>query len=162
AADGHWGLGDFQKSARETPLPKGKPFTCTCASTTERKSDVEATALALLPFLGAGYTHKPDPKADKDAPDYTKTVDAGLKFLISKQSVKDGALSSDTFAHGIATIVLCEAYGMTGDATLKAHAQRALDHSVAAQNPDGGGWSHSPKNGGDTYVTGWQLTALQT
>jgi hypothetical protein len=162
AADGHWGLHDFNKSARESPLPKGKIVPCNCATGTQRQNDVAGTALALLPFLGAGHTHKPDPKAKKDGPDYTKTVDAGLKFLMAKQSSKDGSFSTDMYAHGIATIALCEAYGMTQDKALKPHAQKALDFIVAAQDPDGGGWRYKPKDAGDTSVTGWQMTALKS
>ncbi len=42
-----------------------------------------ATAQALLPFLGAGQTHKQGK--------YKKNVEAGLYFLTSQMKVKNGA-----------------------------------------------------------------------
>ena len=39
------------------------------------------------------------------------------------------------YSHGIASIALCEAYGMTGDKRLREPAQRAIDFIVAAEHP---------------------------
>jgi hypothetical protein len=66
------------------------------------------------------------------------------------------------YAHGIATIAMCEAYGLTSDPRLKLSAQRALNFIAYAQDPAGGGWRYSPKQAGDTSVTGWQLMALKS
>src|SRR5262249_10879327 len=65
------------------------------------------------------------------------------------------------YAHGLATIAVCEAYGMTSDPTLRASAQRALNYIRAAQS-EGGGWRYEPRQGGDTSVVGWQLMALKS
>ncbi len=65
------------------------------------------------------------------------------------------------YAHGIASIVLCEAYALTGDEQFREPAQRAIDFIVAAQH-NRGGWRYSPKQEGDLSVTGWQLMALQS
>ena len=43
-------------------------------------SDTAATGLALLSFLGAGYTHQPGGK-------YHQEVDAGLRFLLSNKGL---------------------------------------------------------------------------
>jgi hypothetical protein len=159
APDGHWSLHEFHRYGREKPLPAGKTFVCTCGGETTRRNDVAATAFGLLPFLGAGFTHKPAPK--ETSRDYSKTVGQGLNWLIGKQG-KDGYYGGDMYAHGLATIAMCEAYGMTSDPRLKSSAQRALNYVVAAQDPAGGGWRYAPRQAGDLSVTGWQLMALKS
>jgi len=62
----------------------------------------------------------------------------------------------------LATIALCEAYSLTHDRRLLKPAQAAIDFIVYAQDPVGGGWRYSPRQAGDTSVTGWQLAALRT
>jgi hypothetical protein len=66
------------------------------------------------------------------------------------------------YAHGLATIALCEAYALSADPALKAPAQKAIDYIIAAQEPAGGGWRYQPRSGNDTSVTGWQLMALKS
>ncbi len=161
AADGHWGLHDFNKHARTIPLPRGVVGGDKSTPGTTRKNDVAGTALGLLPFLAAGHTHKAGAKGG--GPDYSKVVDASLRSLISKQSKAGGDkgyFGGDAYAHALATIALCEAYKLTSDPALKASAQFAVDYAVAAQDPVGGGWRYKPKEAGDTSVTGWYLQAL--
>ncbi len=120
------------------------------------ESNEAATALALLPFLGAGQSHKLGL--------YQDAVDRGLKWLVSRQRA-DGSLMGNgggrMYAHGIATIVLCEAVAMSGDNSFRPAAQRAIDFIAGAQH-DGGGWRYYPGEEGDTSVVGWQLMALQS
>lgn len=66
------------------------------------------------------------------------------------------------YAHGLATIALCEAYAMTKDRELKAPAQSALKFIEYAQDPAGGGWRYMPRQPGDTSVVGWQVMALKS
>lgn len=119
-------------------------------------SNTAGTGFGLLPFLGAGYTHKNGK--------YKDTVNKGLEWLIADQT-KEGAFQScmggTMYAHGIATIALCEAYAMTKDPKLKGAAQRAIDYIVMAQHV-GGGWRYGPGQAGDTSVTGWQVIALRS
>ena len=118
-----------------------------------------ATGIALLPFLGAGQTHKEGA--------YQKQVRAGLSYLIQKMKV-DGQTGSwhegggSMYSHGIASIAMCEAYAMTHDKELLAPAQLAINFIVYAQDPVGGGWRYSPKQAGDTSAVGWQLMALKS
>ena len=129
---------------------------------------IAATGMALLPFLAAGQTHKPaqDNK-------YQKTVAAGLNFLISQMG-KDGEFYNSrdasgkltgrvgTYAQGIATIAICEAYGMTGDKRLLyGPALAAIKYLESIQGPDGS-WGYGPKVNGDTSIVGWQIQALQS
>jgi hypothetical protein len=158
ASDGNWSLHEFHRNARTEPLPGGRTFVCNCDPGTTRRNDIAATGFGLLPFLGAGITHRPS-RANKI--DYSKSVMKGLDFLITKQG-KDGYFGEGMYSHGLCTIAMCEAYGMTSDPTLKVSAQRAIDYIVRAQDPAGGGWRYSPRSPGDTSVTGWQVMALKS
>jgi len=117
-----------------------------------------ATAMALLPFLGAGQTHKEG--------DYQRVVHQGLYFLgrAMKLEGQTGNLMGGgaMYDHGLASIVLCEAYGMTQDPSLRDPAQLAVNFIVTAQDPVGGGWRYRPKQAGDTSVVGWQIMALKS
>jgi len=118
------------------------------------ESDVAATALALLPFLGAGQTQRQGM--------YQDAVDRGLKWLLSRQR-ENGSLmdrGGRMYAHGLATIVICETLAMSDDESLRSPAQAAINFIVAAQHEDGG-WRYYPGEEGDTSVVGWQLMALQ-
>jgi hypothetical protein len=114
-----------------------------------------ATALALLPFLARGETHKTGP--------YARRIRAGLKFL--GQSIEAGngkayANGGSLYSQGLATMVLTESYLLTRDPRLKRHTSLAVDFVVAAQDPTGGGWRYGPQQPGDTSSTGWQIAAL--
>ncbi len=120
---------------------------------------IGATAMGLLPFLGAGQTHK--------AGNYKKTVKNGLYFLVNhmKISPKGGELYEEggrMYSHGLASIALCEAYAMTHDKGLFTPAQQAVNFICYAQDPVGGGWRYQPRQPGDTSVVGWQIMALKS
>ena len=116
-----------------------------------------ATAMALLPFLGAGQTHVEG--------EYKKTVKAGLYYLMSHQNPQTGSFhegGGSMYSHGLCSIVLCEAYALTHDRALMAPAQGSLNFIVYAQDPVGGGWRYTPRTPGDTSVVGGQLMALKS
>jgi hypothetical protein len=151
AADGSWKL-DFAGPER--------------AGSEERasfRSDSAATGLALLSFLGAGYDHFGGV--------HQGVVRRALDYLLKNQK-QNGDLyqpldaasnrSAWLYSHGIASIALCEAYGMTGDAALAAAAQRAVNFIAASQDPKLGAWRYTPGVGSDTSVSGWQLMALKS
>jgi hypothetical protein len=142
AADGHWSLDAFNQHGH-----------CNCTGF-GHQNDIAATALGLLPLLAAGETQK-NPKAL-----YGKHVLNALKYLLSKQA-RDGNFGGGMYAHGLASIAMCEAYGMTADPSLKLSAQRALNYIRAAQS-ENGGWRYEPRQSGDTSVTGWQIMALKS
>jgi hypothetical protein len=128
------------------------------------KCTTGATGLAVLSFLGAGHTHKGEQSR------YKSVVDKGLKYLLS-QLKRKGTLgdlrgtmvaNEGMYAHGIATLAICEAYAQTRDSDLKNPAQWAINFIVDAQDPQGGGWRYFPHQPGDTTVTGWQLMALKS
>jgi len=137
-------------------LKKG-PCQGMCRNSGTEASTTAATAIALLPFLGAGYTHAEG--------EYQDAVRRGLYYLGTRaRATRHGADLQDgtMYAQGLAAIAICEAYAMTKDQTLKDLAQGALDFIVYAQDLKGGGWRYSPGDPGDTTVTGWQLMALKS
>lgn len=119
-------------------------------------NDIAGTAFGLLPLLGAGKTHK----RTKDN-DFDKPVEKGLLYLIRRQDRKTGNFGGGMYAHGLATIAMCEAYGLTQDPALRKPAQMAVNYIVRAQH-SGGGWRYSPGQAGDTSVVGWQVMALKS
>jgi hypothetical protein len=160
AQDGHWSLTKFNEDGRDQPRPSGKLFRCSCQpGYSGEPYKVAATAFGLLPFLGAGITHNTTKTTDKN---YRKTVEGAVHWLMNQQNNRDGRYSSNMYEHGIATIAMCEAYGLTKDPRLLASAQKGLNFIAYAQDPAGGGWRYSPKEAGDTSVTGWQLMALKS
>jgi hypothetical protein len=147
--DGRWQLGAFPGS--------------TAADTPKLSCDTAATGLAILSFLGAGHDHF--------GGEHRNTVRRGLEFLLAVQKADgDLYLPSDKlsdscawlYSHGIATMALCEAVGMTGDPLVKPAAARACDFIAASQHPSRGGWRYTPRSDADLSVSGWMLVALRS
>jgi len=145
--NGSWGLREFSKQCKGAP----------CSGPGTFSSDAAGTALGLLPFLAAGQTH------ETKGP-YRKSIYDGLYWLMRNQK-RTGDLSggeSTMYAHGMATIALCEAYGATKSKVLGKSAQQAIEFIEAAQHPTTGGWRYEPGQEGDTSVLGWQVTSLRS
>jgi hypothetical protein len=124
-------------------------------------ADSGVTALAVLAFLGAGYTRDEGPHAE--------TVDRALTWLVANQR-EDGYLGADArnfermYCHGMATYALAEAYGMRADpsdARLRRPLEKAIAY-IAAQQGEDGGWRYAPGQEGDMSMFGWQLMALRS
>lgn len=163
--DGSW---TFYLDEQHCPQCAGR-----CRNSGLIESSTASTGLALLCFLGGGYTHQDGP--------YREVVSRGLYYLVHRMvitpqggdlrdiSVMAGGFdeqmmvrtSGNMYAHAIATLALCEAYAMTDDRELASAAQEAIDFIVYAQ-ADNGGWRYIPKEPGDLSVTGWQLMALKS
>ncbi len=140
-----------------------------CRGASHEPFDAAVTGLALLAFLGSGFTHLskdefPDPVDPKRTLKFGAAVERGLNALLRMQD-PEGCVGERqqkyVYHHAIATAALADAYGMTESAALKAPAQKAVDFLVAAQNP-GKGWRYSTRSGdNDTSVTGWAVSALR-
>ena len=98
--DGSWCFdhGLAPQCQRQCPNPGSMP-----------EARIGATAFGVLPFLGAGQTHQ--------VGKYQKTVAAGLNYLIARMQISPNGRSlyepgGRMYSHGLATIALCEAYGM--------------------------------------------------
>ena len=74
-------------------------------------ADAGATGLALLCYLAAGQTHK-------TRGPYRMNIERGLVWLVRHQE-RDGNLAkgciSPMYSHAMATMALCEAFGLSGD-----------------------------------------------
>ena len=142
--DGSWQLEDFGDKPR-------------------LRSPTAATALSLLAFQGAGYSHRQY--------HYAPVCKSALEFLLAHQQ-PDGDLYIPTdeasnanarfYSHSIASLALCEAFGMTQDEALREPAQRAVQFMVKTQDPVGGGWRYQPGFESDTSVSGWFMMALKS
>lgn len=127
-----------------------------------RDADSGVTALAILAFLGAGYTHEEGQYADN--------VDRALRWLIGQQQ-PDGNLGFGAghfammYCHGIATYAVAEAYGMQNDPSsntmLREPLIRGVRYILENQNPDGG-WRYLKGQKSDVSMFGWQLMALKS
>jgi len=122
--------------------------------------EIAATGLALLCFLGAGHT--------MHTGEYSEQVSRGVYFLVQNLKIHSGrgtwlttVAKSEMYEHGIATLALCEALAMTGDAELRDTCQAAITHIIYAQHTDGG-WDYHPKSPGDLSIVGWQVMALKS
>jgi hypothetical protein len=147
--DGSWSLHEFNR----THQCNGQ-----CGGHGGVHSDTSATAMALMAMLGAGQTHT--------SGIYRDQVSQALRWLVEHQK-PDGDLrahsagNSGMYAHGQAAIVLCDAFKLTGDESLREPAQKAIDFVCEAQHPQGG-WRYSPGEAGDLSVVGWQLMAMHS
>ena len=116
-----------------------------------------ATALALLPLLGNGITHRSGA--------YKNSVSAGLKFLMANAKQEGRGVSfyekgGTTYSHGLCSIVFCEAFAMTKDPALAPYAQGTIWYSEDFQDPVGGGWRYvRPPT---LSVASWQVMALKS
>ena len=160
----------------------GRSNSCRCTNSTATSGGVAylrrlhpsrtaATAIALLPFLGSGYTHvEPGP--------YQKTVASGLRYLeyhaITKEDgvdFRDGFIDDGaSYVQALAVLTCCEAYEMTKDANLKSLAEGGLRFIERSQLRDGG-WRYNSIGdlnkfhdtvSGDLSVSGWQMLALHS
>lgn len=147
SADGRWSDHSFGEACGKDGSPR-------CEGKGRVEDDLRATSVALLAFLGAGYS-----QLSKDVygeGSMGKTFADGLAWLL-KQQKADGSFGdpkSERFLqdHAIATIALSEAYGMTAAEPYKEPATKAVAFLISARTA-GKGWA-------DPETTGWALLAL--
>jgi hypothetical protein len=124
----------------------------------DKADTAAATGMSLLPFLAAGNTHK--------SGRYQKTVLAGINYLIKNMSMSGNnaghfTTARNMYAQAIATVAVCECYGMTKDkALLLAPCQAAINYIQRAQGANGS-WGYQAGTTGDTSIVGWQIQALK-
>ena len=149
-ADGGWGCSDYTKQCKD-------PSCSAHAHKAGADYPMAATAFGLLPFFAAGQTH------ESKGP-YQGVIRKGLLWMATHQE-KTGRLGGGSmYEHGLATIAICEAYGLSKDQKLKNVALAAVRFVEDAQNDSSGGWHYSanPPTVGDTSVVGWQLMGLKS
>ena len=130
-----------------------------------RRTEVGATSLALLCFLGAGHTHV------TEGP-YRETVETGLAYIGSQAEIIQGTAdlrgrfegNSGMYVQGLATICISEAHALEHrDKDLEKLTEMAVNFIERAQDPVSGGWRYRPRDDtSDTSVVGWQIMAIQS
>lgn len=156
-SDGSWGCGPkgFAKQCKDPSCTK---HFSKDAKETPAEYQMAATAFGLLPYFAAGQTHE-------TAGPYKGVINRGLTWMTRNQNRKNGQLGTGSmYEHGLATIALCEAYGLSKDKSLQPFAQAAIAFIEDAQNDKSGGWHYTanPPTDGDTSVVGWQMMALKS
>ena len=122
------------------------------------------TGLAVMAYLSAGHV----PGEGR----YGSVVERGVRWILRKQQA-NGLIAADgnqeMYHHGIATLMLAEAAGMT-DAEISSDLRKGLTKAVRVilksqrmNGNDRGGWRYraAPIDGADISVTGWQVMALR-
>jgi hypothetical protein len=121
------------------------------------------TSLAVMAFLSAGHV----PGEGR----YSAVVEKGIRWVLQRQNanglIADGG-NQEMYQHGIATLMLAEAAGMT-DAEMGQDIRKAVTKAVRVilkaqrtKNADRGGWRyHAFGQDSDISVTGWQVMALR-
>ena len=151
--DGYWDCDGFDLQCRNTR----------CSGKGHALNDVGVTGLAILAFLGAG--HSPTQGA------YKMVVSKGVDYLIEVQDRKDGCLTAKAgehfmYNHGIASLALVEAWGLSHRKDLIVPVHAALQYIHESKNP-GKAWRYNigqrdPMEGNDVSVTSWMLVTLIT
>lgn len=93
--------------------------------------DVETTALALIAFLEAGYSHLSGDTYDGIC--WGKTIVKGFNWLLRRQTPQGDFGAEDPVADAIATYAFSEAYGATASILFKDAAQKAVDRTAARE-----------------------------
>jgi hypothetical protein len=154
--------------------------------------DPGLTGLALLAFLGAGYSHE----SKQDIVDTAlgkrhkigEIVKEGLIWLVHHQN-PDGSFSKDKsfiYNEALATLALTESYGLTHNRYWQEPAQHGIDFITQAQRPSPldakklWGWRYASRmevegigdtdsavysqelHEADTSATGWAVMALKS
>ena len=152
--DGSWSVTGFTARCKDTcaPNPGHEDF------------DAGVTGLSVLAFLGAGYSHLSRDTFDGIC--FGDVVRKGMQWMLSHQD-PEGCIGSRSamkymYNHMICALAVSEAYGLTGSNLFKDQAQKAVDFTVAAQNP-GKAWRYSYKCGdNDSSVSGWAAMVLKS
>ncbi|TWT79028.1 hypothetical protein CA13_04250 [Planctomycetes bacterium CA13] len=121
-----------------------------------------ATGLALLAFMGAGYTQHEGK--------YDTVIRDGLYYLRSAGAESEYGIDwqqGSMYGHGIALLAVAESLSMSrregfeeGDSDLRDLTTRGMNFTVRAQHEPSGSWGYGPGQPGDTTITGWQVLSL--
>jgi hypothetical protein len=118
------------------------------------KYPVAITSLSLMAFMLKGHFPKKGI--------YGEQLDKALAFLIARSKVAGGYMGVNMYEHGLATLALSEAWGMSQREELRSVLRRAVDVILTSQSHSGG-WRYKPEpNDADISVTVMQIVALSS
>lgn len=111
------------------------------------------TGLALLCFLAHGETQRSER--------YGATVDRAIRYLLGVQK-PDGSFDNNSYANGIASYALSEAYALTRIPGIRSSMESGVAHIMKGMQDTGGFTYGYAQNGRrDTSVAGWQAQAMK-
>lgn len=151
--NGQWSVQGYPANCNEGG-PRCEPGT----SHTGNDGDRASTGYALLCYLGAGYDHRHMSR-------WRTTVRKGLEWLVEAH---DGNFNyGRNYEQSIVAMALAEAYGLSGDHSLREPAQKAIDILISRQAESDGyglGWDYTRANPSrnDASVSGWVIMALKS
>lgn len=150
--DGIWDRFHFNRQC-----PAGDECPGVAVERTDYNLDPGVTGLALLAFLGAGYTDQQGP--------YQDVVRAAVDALLRLQEPHGGFSRAEGMAgynDSLATLALAEYYALAGAARVREPLERAVARLTVSQQPLGG-WDYVRRPGSgrdDTSITAWMVQAL--
>ncbi|MCX5677012.1 MAG: terpene cyclase/mutase family protein [Planctomycetota bacterium] len=110
------------------------------------------TSLSLMAFMLKGNF----PGKGK----YGEGLDKAVAFLIQRAKDGGGYMGINMYEHGLSTLALSEAWGMTDRKDVRDTLKRAVEVILRAQSPTGG-WRYNPRpEDADISVTVMQIMAL--
>jgi hypothetical protein len=114
------------------------------------------TAFACMAYMSNGHV--------PGQGDYGPEVAKGIRNLMANAAESGyliGPKGGNMYAHGMATLALSQAWGMSGDESVKKTLKKAIDLIIRSQNSEGG-WRYEPApTGADISVTIMQVMALR-
>ncbi len=116
-------------------------------------ADLAVTSLALLSYIGAGYDHKDG--------DFKRSCREALKWLRKQQDDVGFTCARGTRDHALATMALCETYGLSGDQVFKPIAESAVQQ-LLKQRHSQSGWGEQVWGEADMISTTYAILALKT
>ncbi|HYG78056.1 MAG TPA: hypothetical protein VEK08_23825 [Planctomycetota bacterium] len=133
---------------------------------------VGVSSLAILAFLGEGESWLTDEKSGTRSL-HADRVKNGVAWLMTQQDAETGRFGPNAdntdrsmynhmlYNHGLATLAMSEAAGISGDKTVRASAQKGIDFILRTQAPEGG-WNFQGNAQGDseTPLSAWNVQAL--
>jgi hypothetical protein len=144
-ADGRWDADGFMRHEERGAFSGGGGL----------PGDGAVTGLALLALLGDGSTLRSGP--------HKAPIKRAVRWLIEQQAAPGGLCSDAGFRapchHAIATLALCEAFGMSRYRSLREPVQRAVDRLGSLRVADDAGYGNWPLR--DRLVLlGWSIKAF--
>jgi len=110
------------------------------------------TALTLMAFMLKG--HFPD------TGEHGEKLNKAVGYLIKRARAGGGYFGGNMYEHGLGTLALSEAWGMSRRKEIRDTLKKAVDVILRAQNP-AGGWRYQPRPvDADISVTVMQIVAL--
>lgn len=115
---------------------------------------VACTSVGLMAFMLKGHFPNKGSHGDR--------LNKAVAFLLNQSKVAGGYMGKNMYEHGLATLALSEAWGMSPNADVRTALKRAVEVILTSQNR-AGGWRYTPHpTSGDVSVTVMQVVALRS